>query len=769
KIAIVSTIFILMPFITCALLFISANKNGNGNNFSSSTSTLTIDNIEPIEWGVMTEGSTEVVSNSIVTKLDDEIIDSSTISENSLLKYRLSGSLPIGLNFNQDTGKIYGTPTQITPAEEPLHIMVLYYPDKNSTNCIVGESNDFTIAIYGLIITNTIKDVVSYMEDGFLTTNAPQITFKGAQITNSDITWSLTEDSDTFLDGLDLNTAGQICGIPAASTSTPLNYRIKAQYHGYTALSNSFKISVIYDPKNVFTIKGVTNLEKHYLDGNKNDINEDNTWMEPIIVGDGTALIGTYTTTYKLNKSLPEGIEIEYDTGKIYGQFETEEFDENYVLTVTFTGELTSFEFLIFFSIKVGPIELELSVIGSQVTQINGVPFDIHFVLKLNKEEVEPSSIYPTTSPPEGMTFDEEEKRLYGMPDAVNKLSTEDIYFSPIEFCATLIYNQKSINSNHCVINLKLESSFKLDYEDGINNVNMTNFHGSYIPLVKSLDGKEIKLFVKNSSFEEVEDVMEFFPIPILNKRDITGGYVFNSNEYETSYSFEFFDSNGEEMTYSEEDGIGGCLHVEEDTGKISLRIGSGDWYDFLDENITIKITATHKNISDGTTKAETDILLKIVLMDKFVYELQLIVPDGGDNPLPPLSESYANDVQNGNAQKDERIHYVGMNWGAYEYTIFGNTFSRFITFQLTFKMNGEVRTSSDLKYNQRVKIRLDNNEPGFSFNPSTLQISLVLNEYNKGSRTMIISYEEWDIENDLWNIKNLAYFDLTFTREPDS
>jgi hypothetical protein len=45
----------------------------------------------------------------------------------------------------------------------------------------------------------------------------------------------------------------------------------------------------------------------------------------------------------------------------------------------------------------------------------------------------------------------------------------------------------------------------------------------------------------------------------------------------------------------------------------------------------------------------------------------------------------------------------------------------------------------------------------------------LVLNEYNKGSRTMIISYEEWDIENDLWNIKNLAYFDLTFTREPDS
>jgi hypothetical protein len=136
----------------------------------------------------MTEGSTEVVSNSIVTKLDDEIIDSSTISENSLLKYRLSGSLPIGLNFNQDTGKIYGTPTQITPAEEPLHIMVLYYPDKNSTNCIVGESNDFTIAIYGLIITNTIKDVVSYMEDGFLTTNAPQITFKGAQITNSDIT-----------------------------------------------------------------------------------------------------------------------------------------------------------------------------------------------------------------------------------------------------------------------------------------------------------------------------------------------------------------------------------------------------------------------------------------------------------------------------------------------------------------------------------------------------------------------------------------------------
>jgi hypothetical protein len=211
------------------------------------------------------------------------------------------------------------------------------------------------------------------------------------------------------------------------------------------------------------------------LDGHAGTtIDEDNTWMNPVVTKDDNLFHNDYNTTYQLNKKLPDGLFIDESTGKIYGQFPSVPFPlTNYILTVTIFTELNSFEFLIFFSIKIDEIKLELSYTGNCTSQINGEPFDISFKAKFNGKTLannEYTLEYDGTIPV-GMVFNEEDKKLQGMPN-VDILSMQNIEYDSIGFKAFYNYHGEYIctNEEDNEVKLTLKYSFTLDYEDSINN-----------------------------------------------------------------------------------------------------------------------------------------------------------------------------------------------------------------------------------------------------------------------------------------------------------
>jgi hypothetical protein len=284
---------------------------------------------------------------------------------------------------------------------------------------------------------------------------------------------------------------GQIKGKPGMASAVSLRYRLKAEYQGYTTFSNQFKLTVIYDPRNIFTVSGVTNLEKHYLDGHARERDENNTWMEPKIINNDDPSAQDYTISYELSKNLPKGIKMEESTGIFYGQFQEENFNENYVLTVKFTSDLSSFEFLIFFNIKIVPIELDLTYTGECETEINGELFNIAFKTVFNGEELDNDKYdisFEESNIPDGLVFDNNDKTLQGMPE-MDIFSLEDKTFNDIKFKAIYTHNGQEIESNEIQINLTLKHAFSLEYRDASSNSNSSNYVSAlnaYIPLLKT-------------------------------------------------------------------------------------------------------------------------------------------------------------------------------------------------------------------------------------------------------------------------------------------
>jgi hypothetical protein len=404
KITILSLIFLIVLFgLGLGGFFIgkqnSSNTNaGNTNEDSSLTKSykLELDSIYNQNF-VLNEEITPVAPT---VKLNDESLTQTSGEQSDLLRFDLSGVLPSGLEFDNNTGMISGIPNVTFYNETQFAITAFYFPDKTKDNCVVKKSNIFSISVLGLEFTNTIDDVVTYYATGTISTTTPQLKF-GSDTTNTGVEYFLTEDSDSYIDGLSLNANGVIAGSPNFITAEPFVYQIKAVKtdggKSYEAYSNKFTIQVLNN-ENQIMIKGVSNINAYQYDENIGN------WIAPELV------IGNEVYT-----SSREGVEIEYklqqqgeatgtypsdvvfnnQNGTLSGKVDSV-FDGKMLLTVYVTGKYTK-QIGTIFSFCVKPNDLALTAFGENgtkvdkdddkllvKTEVNGEPIKIGFSATLN-------------------------------------------------------------------------------------------------------------------------------------------------------------------------------------------------------------------------------------------------------------------------------------------------------------------------------------------------------------------------------------------------
>ncbi len=226
-----------------------------------------------------------------------------TISGGPVVAYSIEPALPVGLSFDETTGVISGTPTDITPVAD--YVVTATNSGGSTTATISIDVNDF-------VLTGFAYETPQVLTKGVIVKGISSVIEKGTPLSYS--------VSPALPAGLSLDTAtGVISGTPTAITAAA-NYTVTAVNEISSA---DFTIAITVNdvaPYNL-TYYGVGTLKNGRT-------------AEPMV----PTVSGGPVVSYSISPSLPAGLSFDTATGVISGTPTAVTAESNYEVTATNTG-----------------------------------------------------------------------------------------------------------------------------------------------------------------------------------------------------------------------------------------------------------------------------------------------------------------------------------------------------------------------------------------------------------------------------------------------
>lgn len=263
--------------------------------------------------------STPDLTNSVVTEYWSPVTTS--------LVFSCSSTLPSGLSFDSQTGKISGTIQDEATSSANIRIKVEANVDEKK---LFGFSNFFSIIINGVPISPTKLLFKAYMNDVY--------TYEGRTISiDKNLLDNIITDTGLKVNGQEhglkftLNgelpqglsfdqTTGKISGkiLIGATSSSKLSITASANYDGNNLTGSSNLFDIIINDKEPYPTSLLINYHMTTYHVNTND-----EITTPSLIHFVSTNLGDQVSTnltFSTNSILPKGLEIDETTGAIYGK-----------------------------------------------------------------------------------------------------------------------------------------------------------------------------------------------------------------------------------------------------------------------------------------------------------------------------------------------------------------------------------------------------------------------------------------------------------------